>query len=194
MNTYNQEKHDKLIESNMIMSDFEKINNGYLINLAFRGINKFLAEKDVFNNNKNNLSIPWDYKQVENIFVEINNILKENKIELKEEQIKLIYKILFTHMVQFPPLCAYFGGFAAQEVIKAITNKYSPVNQIIYQDCLELLHDINIEKIINMQCLVVGAGAIGCELIKNFAMLNIGTGPNGSIYITDRSYVHSAIS
>ena len=56
MNTYNQEKHDKLIESNMIMSDFEKINNGYLINLAFRGINNFLAEKDVFNNNKNCLA------------------------------------------------------------------------------------------------------------------------------------------
>ena len=42
-----------------------------------------------------------------------------------------------------------------------------------------------LEKLINMKCLVVGAGAIGCELIKNFSMLNVGTGKNGSIYLTD---------
>jgi len=30
---------------------------------------------------------------------------------------------------------------------------------------------------------MIGAGAIGCELLKNFAMLNIGT--KGSITITD---------
>jgi ubiquitin-activating enzyme E1 len=107
-------------------------------------------------------------------------------------------------MVQFSPLCAYLGGFTAQEVIKAITFKFSPINQVIYQDCLELVPDINVksqdtikqslktinfkrlnnrldgllvilgketlQKIIDMNCLIVGAGAIGCELIKNFAM------------------------
>ena len=36
-----------------------------------------------------------------------------------------------------------------------------------------------------MKLLMVGAGAIGCELLKNFAMLNIGTGENGAMYITD---------
>jgi len=36
-----------------------------------------------------------------------------------------------------------------------------------------------------MKCLIVGAGAIGCELIKNFSMLNVGTANKGCIYITD---------
>ena len=218
-NSFTQEKHSKFIDPNMQMSDFTKINNGFLINLAFTGINKFLSEKNIFNNDKNNLSNPWDNRQTETIYKEISHILTDNKISIDDDQKILIYKILFTHMVQFSPLCAYFGGFAAQEVIKAITNKYSPANQIIYQDCLELIPDINIkdhetiteslkeidyvpkfdrldglkvilgknviEKITNMQCLVVGAGAIGCELIKNFSMLNVGTGNNGSIYITD---------
>jgi molybdopterin/thiamine biosynthesis adenylyltransferase len=31
---------------------------------------------------------------------------------------------------------------------------------------------------------MIGAGAIGCELLKNFAMLNLGTG-KGKITITD---------
>jgi molybdopterin/thiamine biosynthesis adenylyltransferase len=32
---------------------------------------------------------------------------------------------------------------------------------------------------------LVGAGAIGCELLKNYAMLGIGCGTNGEITITD---------
>lgn len=41
----------------------------------------------------------------------------------------------------FNPLCAFIGGFAAQEVVKAITNKFSPLNQLLYFDALELLPD-----------------------------------------------------
>ena len=32
---------------------------------------------------------------------------------------------------------------------------------------------------------MIGAGAIGCELLKNYAMLGLGTGKNGGITITD---------
>jgi len=32
---------------------------------------------------------------------------------------------------------------------------------------------------------MVGAGAIGCELLKNYAMLGIGTGDKGHITLTD---------
>ena len=216
--SFTEEKHSKLIDQNMAVSDFAKISNGFVINLAFTAINNYLREKKSFTNNKITTN-PWDYNQLKSIMEYVNKITSGNKIELNESQKKLLHKIIFTHMVQFSPLCAYFGGFAAQEVIKAITNKYSPVNQIIYQDCLELIPDIDIKnketleeslkeinfkennsrldglqvilgkevlnKLINMKCLIVGAGAIGCELIKNFAMLNIGTGKNGAIYITD---------
>lgn len=33
--------------------------------------------------------------------------------------------------------------------------------------------------------LKVGAGAIGCEMLKNWAMMGLGTGPNGIINVTD---------
>ena len=216
--SFTEESHSKLIEPNMAVSDFTKMSNGFLINIAFEAINNYLREKKVFTS-KNIMSTPWDYKQLKSIMDIANKIITDNKIELNEKQNILLHKIIFTHVVQFPPLCAYLGGFAAQEVIKAITNKYSPVNQIVYQDCLELIPNINIKtketieeslkainyqenknrldglqvilgkevlnKLINMKCLVVGAGAIGCELIKNFSMLNVGTGNDGSIYITD---------
>ena len=32
---------------------------------------------------------------------------------------------------------------------------------------------------------MIGAGAIGCELLKNFAMLGLGSGPVGGITMTD---------
>ena len=216
--SFTEESHSKLVDPNMIISDFSKISNHYIINIAFYAINNYLRNKNYFINSKI-VSNPWDYNQLLSIMEYVNAVTSDNKIELNIEQKKLIYKLIFTHMVQFSPLCAYLGGFAAQEAIKAITNKYSPINQIIYQDCLEIIPDINLDnqktieeslkkidfkenknrldglqvilgkeilnKLINMKCLIVGAGAIGCELIKNFSMLNVGTGTKGSIYITD---------
>jgi len=218
LKVFTEEGHSKLIEQNMSASDFTKISNGFIINLAFESINKYLRDNKAFTSGKM-ISKPWDYAQLKSIMDIADKIMTENKIKLNENQNILLHKIIFTHIVQFSPLCAYLGGFTAQEVIKAITNKYSPVNQIIYQDCLEIVPNINLKnkealeeslktinykdnnnrldglqvilgkgvlnKIINMKCLVVGAGAIGCELIKNFSMLNVGTGSNGSIYITD---------
>jgi len=42
---------------------------------------------------------------------------------------------------------------------------------------------------------MVGVGALGCELLKNFAMINLGTGdeknelPSGKITITDPDFI-----
>lgn len=39
----------------------------------------------------------------------------------------------------FSPLCAFFGGFVAQEIVKAITGKFTPANQAFYYDSSEVL-------------------------------------------------------
>ena len=36
---------------------------------------------------------------------------------------------------------------------------------------------------------VVGAGAIGCELLKNFAMVGLGASPEGKIIVTDMDHI-----
>nr|VVW89418.1 unnamed protein product [Nymphaea colorata] len=41
---------------------------------------------------------------------------------------------------------------------------------------------------------MVGSGAIGCELLKNFAMLEIGAGEKGSIVVTDPDHIETSIS
>ena len=42
-----------------------------------------------------------------------------------------------------------------------------------------------VEDVKNAKVFMVGAGAIGGELLKNFAMLGIGTGSDGSVTLTD---------
>jgi len=41
------------------------------------------------------------------------------------------------------------------------------------------------EKIANHRQFLVGAGAIGCEMLKNWSMIGVATGPNGVIHVTD---------
>jgi len=38
----------------------------------------------------------------------------------------------------------------------------------------------------------VGAGAIGCEMLKNWAMMGLGTGPSGAVHITDMDTIEKS--
>lgn len=40
--------------------------------------------------------------------------------------------------------------------------------------------------------LKVGAGAIGCELLKNFSMIGLGAGPHGHVYVTDMDTIEKS--
>ena len=39
---------------------------------------------------------------------------------------------------------------------------------------------------------MIGAGAIGCELLKNFAMVGLGTGEKGLITLTDPDHIETS--
>ena len=38
----------------------------------------------------------------------------------------------------------------------------------------------------------VGAGAIGCELLKNFAEMGLGASPEGAVYVTDMDIIEKS--
>ena len=186
-------------DQNLLCTDFDKLENKFIISQCFNIINQLKI------NSKENNYIPYDKSLKETIL----KICKENSYDIKN--INTYILICSFYMFQFPTLAAFLGGFAAQEAIKSITKKYMPVNQYMTYDCLELMenqgnlpeenNEINIknkndiikiifgekyyQKLKNLNLLQVGAGAIGCELLKNFAVLGIGDGANGKIYITD---------
>ncbi|TIC19990.1 ubiquitin-activating enzyme E1 [Wallemia mellicola] len=107
------------------------------------------------------------------------------------------------------PVNAVIGGFTAQEVLKGCSGKFSPLFQHLYFDSLESLPDVLPteadvqplnsrydaqiavfgrsfqEKIANARQFLVGSGAIGCEMLKNWSMMGLGSGPEGKIHVTD---------
>jgi hypothetical protein len=48
-------------------------------------------------------------------------------------------------------MAAFFGGFIAQEAVKAITQKFTPSIQSFYYDASEVLPDFNPEKHCNTE-------------------------------------------
>ena len=48
------------------------------------------------------------------------------------------------------------------------------------------------EKVGNARQFLVGAGAIGCEMLKNWAMMGLGAGPQGSVTITDMDTIEKS--
>lgn len=107
---------------------------------------------------------------------------------------------------ELQPVCVFIGGVCAQEVVKHC-GKYTPINQWLQFDFIEVLpttiptdvtpqncrydHNISIfgqelqNKLLDVRTFMVGCGALGCELMKNFAMLGVGCGKNGRITVTD---------
>jgi molybdopterin/thiamine biosynthesis adenylyltransferase len=54
-----------------------------------------------------------------------------------------------------------------------------PSNIDRYQGLNFILGSELLDKIKNCKLFMIGAGAIGCELLKNYAMLGLGTGSKG---------------
>jgi len=108
-----------------------------------------------------------------------------------------------------PATVSVLGSMAAQETIKVLTQMYSPVSQFLMFESFDSLHpatnnnatntymSINattmkeklhllsvyhpevLHELAHMKVFIVGSGAIGCELLKTFALLGIGEGEEG---------------
>ena len=108
------------------------------------------------------------------------------------------------------PICTFLGGIVSQEAIK-VTGKYTPVQQWlrfdffetienlpkkINRDLLNCRYDDQIaifgqefqEKLKNLNIFMIGAGALGCEYIKNFGLMGISC-KNGQITLTDNDNI-----
>jgi ubiquitin-activating enzyme E1 len=121
-----------------------------------------------------------------------------------------------TCRAKFVPQQAIFGAIASQECLKAASGLYNPLRQFLLYDCDEVLPTNLVdnkavaaassglsyifgEKITQefqgKKIFVVGAGAIGCELLKNLAAMGAATCENGMVLVTDMDTIeHSNLS
>ncbi|KAJ1746074.1 E1 ubiquitin-activating protein, partial [Coemansia sp. RSA 1752] len=199
-----------LEEPEYFYSDFSKFDRPAQLHVGFQALHAFAAA------NNGRMPRPGnddDATEVIRLANQINDAWSQ-KTELDD---KLLKQLAYQATGDLSPMVAVFGGLVAQEVLKACTGKFSPINNFMYFDALECLpigfepkeadlapvgsrYDGQIavfgrefqEKLSNYREFLVGSGAIGCEMLKNWAMMGIASGENGVIHVTDMDTIEKS--
>jgi ubiquitin-activating enzyme E1 len=177
------------------MTDFAKFDRPSTLHAGFQALSQFKAQYQ-------RLSRPRNAEDAASL------IALAKKIDVHADE-KIIRELAYQATGDLPPIAAVIGGFVAQEVLKACSAKFHPMLQHMYFDSLESLpsslpseqdcqplgsrYDGQIavfgksfqDKIANHRQFLVGAGAIGCEMLKNWSMMGLATGPDARIHVTD---------
>ena len=116
---------------------------------------------------------------------------QKNSVKLQHIPLNTIINTQLNKLNLFdinPVIQSFIGAVITSECVKAITNKYLPFDQSY---TFEFNKDIFLKpnnelqkKLLSLNFFIVGSGAIGCELLKNLAMI----GAN-NISITDPDHI-----
>jgi ubiquitin-activating enzyme E1 len=200
---------EQLKEPEFLISDFAKFDRPQQLHLGVQALHHF-------RDTKGNWPRPHNKSDAEEVLKITREMAKDAGVEIELNE-KLIIELSYQAQGDLSPMAAFFGGLAAQEVLKAVSGKFHPIKQWLYLDSLESLptsskrseelcqplgtrYDGQIavfgkdfqEKISNVTEFLVGAGAIGCEMLKNYAMIGLATGPRGRITVTDNDSIEKS--
>ncbi len=145
---------------------------------------------------------------------ELQSIVKEylsGKMEIEGEDFKvekvdeqLVQNVAFFAETQISPVSSFWGGIITQEVVK-MTGKYTPLRQWLHHEFFEVLPEGQVSRTLSndryqdyhiifgdefvrraseSSSFVIGAGALGCEFIKMFALMGLST-RKGKLSVTD---------
>ena len=205
---------NQLANPEYAISDFAKFDRPPQLHLGFQGLHAFQNRNGRLPRPANDEDFNELLRYVEELATQNPSVLGESKVDEK-----LIKELSYQAAGDIPAMSAFYGGFIAQEVLKNISSKYTPIKQWLYFDSLESLppsdefprteetckplgsrYDGQIavfgskyqELISNLKVFLVGSGAIGCEMLKNWAMMGLGSGPRGGIIITDMDSIEKS--
>ena len=177
------------------ITDFAKFDRPTTLHAGFQALSEYRSQHNRFPR-------PRNEEDAEALIA----ISKKFGSDLDE---KVLTELAYQSSGDLAPMNAVIGGFVAQEVLKSVSAKFHPMLQHMYFDSLESMpaslpseedakpigsrYDQQIavfgksfqDKIANHRQFLVGSGAIGCEMLKNWSMLGLATGPKGVIHVTD---------
>ncbi|KAI9668068.1 MAG: E1 ubiquitin-activating protein [Bathelium mastoideum] len=187
----------------LMMSDFAKFDRPAQLHVGFQALHAFADQ------HKGEFPRPYNDTDATEVLKLAKHLAEQDpeKVELDE---KIIKELSYQAQGDLSPMAAFFGGLAAQEVLKSVSGKFHPIKQWLYFDSLESLpstfkrseelckplgtrYDGQLvvfgkefqDSLATMKQFLVGTGAIGCEMLKNWAMIGLATGPEGKITVTD---------
>lgn len=194
-----------------VISDFAKFDRPGQLHVGFQALHAF---------QKKNGCLPRPHHDNDSVeFLQMAASINKATASPVEIDEKLLRELSYQARGDLTPMAAVIGGLVAQEVLKACSGKFNPVHQFMYFDSLESLptstdtvrneascaprgsrYDGSIavfgsdfqNKIANARQFLVGAGAIGCEMLKNWAMLGLGSGADGYIKVTDMDTIEKS--
>ncbi|KAH8830216.1 ubiquitin activating enzyme [Flagelloscypha sp. PMI_526] len=186
---------ETLKEPEFFMTDFAKFDRPAALHAGFQALSEYESQKGRSPHPRNAADA-----------AEVVALAKKIDAEVDE---KIVTELAYQACGDLAPVNAVIGAFVAQEALKAVSAKFHPMVQNMYFDSLESLPDtlpaeadcqptgtrydkqIAVfgqafqRKIANHRQFLVGSGAIGCEMLKNWSMMGLGTGENGKIEVTD---------
>ncbi|CAK8537841.1 unnamed protein product [Lathyrus sativus] len=193
-----------------LLSDFSKFDRPPLLHLAFQALDKFISEIGRFPV----AGSEDDAQKFISIANNINGNLGDGRLE--DVNPTLLQQFAFGARAVLNPMAAMFGGIVGQEVVKACSGKFHPLFQFFYFDSVESLpteplhpndlkpinsrYDAQIsvfgqklqKKFEDAQVFVVGSGALGCEFLKNLALMGVSCGGQGKLTVTDDDVIEKS--
>lgn len=193
-----------------LLSDFSKFDRPPLLHLAFQSLDKFRSEFGRFPN----AGSEEDAQKLISFATVMNESAGDSKIE--DIDPKLLRHFSFGARAVLNPMAAMFGGIVGQEVVKACSGKFHPLFQFFYFDSVESLPTETLEpsdfmplnsrydaqvsvfgrklqkKLEEAKVFVVGSGALGCEFLKNLALMGIACGSQGKLTVTDDDVIEKS--
>ncbi|EJU06450.1 ubiquitin activating enzyme [Dacryopinax primogenitus] len=183
-----------------LITDFAKFDRPATLHIGFQALS-------AFRDKHGRLPKPRNVTEANEIIDLSKEIQKSSGLEDDLDE-KVLQELAFEACGDISPMVAVIGGYVAQEILKAVSAKFHPTVQHLYFDSLESLPDemptevecaptgsrydgqVAVfgrafqEKIANFREFLVGSGAIGCEMLKNWSMMGLATG-TGVIHVTD---------
>lgn len=205
---------ENLVDPEYFFSDFAKFDRPQQLHLGFLALDLY---KQTFGQYPKAMCV----SDAEKFFSLVEQVNKEYPSILQGASLNkdLLNELSFQARGDIPAIQAFIGGMVAQEVLKACSGKFTPLKQIMYFDSLESLPDNEIyvrneetckpintrydnqiavfglkfqQALANLKIFLVGSGAIGCEMLKNWSLTGLGSGPNGKIIITDNDSIEKS--
>ncbi|XP_031198770.1 ubiquitin-like modifier-activating enzyme 6 [Mastomys coucha] len=193
-----------------LIADFSKPEAPLQIHVAMLALDQFQENY----NRKPNIRCQQDSDELLKLTISISETL-EDKPEVNAD---IVHWLSWTAQGFLPPLAATVGGVASQEVLKAVTGKFSPLCQWLYLEAADTVESLGspehkeflprrdrydalracigdtlCQKLQNLNIFLVGCGAIGCEMLKNFALLGVGAGrEKGMVTVTDPDLIEKS--
>lgn len=207
---------ESIAEPEILFSDFSKFDRAGQLHLGFQALHQFqIRHQNQLPRSMNDEDANELIKLVTDLAVQEPAVLGEDAQIDKE----LIRELSYQSRGDIPGVVAFFGGLVAQEVLKGCSGKFTPIKQYLYFDSLESLPDTKIyprdesttkpmntrydsqiavfgshfqKKVANSKVFLVGSGAIGCEMLKNWALVGLGSGEEGRIIVTDNDSIEKS--